>query len=108
MFSDFSSKSLVIFEQSMFSADFVESNWKKVVTLKTECDNLILCNFQIILVPLTNSSYGVGFMGLILPGWNIFTPKFAGLGLLQPLMEVALGWAIFALTNISLREGGFL
>ena len=26
--------------------DFVESNWKKVVTLKTDCDNLILCNFS--------------------------------------------------------------
>ena len=30
----------------VFSADFVESNWKKVVTLKTEHDNLILCSFS--------------------------------------------------------------
>ena len=40
----FSSKSLVYFSR-MFSVDFIVSNWKKVVTLKTECDNLILCNF---------------------------------------------------------------
>ena len=26
--------------------DFVDSNWKKVVTLKTEWDNLILFNFS--------------------------------------------------------------
>ena len=30
----------------MFSVDSVELNWKNVVTLKTEHDNLKVCNFS--------------------------------------------------------------
>ena len=30
----------------MYSVGFVDWNWKKVVTLNTECDNLILYSFQ--------------------------------------------------------------
>ena len=48
------------------------------------------------------------FKFLILPDWEIFTQYLQVLGLLQPLMVVVLGWAISALSNMSLREGGFL
>ena len=34
------------YSSKVFSADFVELDWKKVVTLKTECDNLILRGFS--------------------------------------------------------------
>ena len=44
----------------MYSVDFVELDWKNVVTLKTEHDNLILCNFQTVLVLWMNISYNLG------------------------------------------------
>ena len=48
------------------------------------------------------------FKILILFDWEIFLQCLQVLGLLQPLLEMVLGWAIVSLTSISLREGGFL
>ena len=48
------------------------------------------------------------FKFLILPDWDIFLQYLQVLDLLQPLLEMVLHWAIFVLTIISLRAGGFL